>query len=205
LTISYKMDNYEKIIRGNLDLLYKNLPENLDRLLPGRRQKDQFRLNAFGQSCQIRPDGVFIGGAPETGVVGILITLYALNASVDPCLPTPFKAFREFTNSLPYVGAFAAHTESILTPHIDAIEDNFGLIFKALNGELSSAAEGGDLSIIVRPFPKIMLNYIFYLADDELPASATCLFSNNALCFLPIDALADTGEYTSKFIIRLVS
>jgi hypothetical protein len=199
------MDNYEKIILENLDHLYKNLPENLDRLLPGRRQKDQFRLNAFGQSCQIRPDGVSIGGAPETGVVGILITLYALRANADPCRSTPFKAFREFPNSLPYVGAFASHTESILTPHIEAIENNFDLMFNALNGELSSAAEGGDFSIIVRPFPKIMLNYIFYLADDEFPASATCLFSNNALSFLPIDALADTGEYCSRKIIELAS
>lgn len=199
------MDNYEKIIRENLDLLYKNLPENLDRLMPGRRQKDLFRLKAFGQSCQIRPDGVSTGDAPETGVVGILITLYALHANEDPCMPTPFKAFRELPDSQPYVGAFASHTESILIPHIDAIEDNLDLIFGTLNGELSTATEGGDLSIIVRPFPKIMLNYIFYRADDEFPASATCLFSNNALSFLPIDALADTGEYTSKKIIELIS
>ena len=199
------MDNYETIIHDNLDRLYKNLPENLDRLLPGQRQTDKFRLKALGQSCQIRPDGVCIGEEPETGVVGILITLYALHANEDPCMPTPFKAFREFPNTQPYVGAFASHTESILIPHIDAIEDNLGLIFETLNGELSTAAEGGDLSIIVRPFPKIMLNYIFYLADDEFPASATCLFSNNALSFLPIDALADTGEYTSKKIIELIS
>jgi hypothetical protein len=80
-----------------------------------------------------------------------------------------------------------------------------GLIFSSLNGELSPGSEGGDFSIIVRPLPKIKLRYIFYFADDEFPASATCLFSNNALSFLPIDALADTGEYTSRKIIELVS
>jgi len=199
------MDNYEKIIRDNLDLLYKNLPENLDRLLPGQRQKDLFHLKAFGQSCQIRPDGVSIGDEPETGVVGILVTLYALHANEDPCIPTPFKAFREFPNSLPYVGAFASHTESILIPHIEAIEENFDLIFETLNGEISQDYDGGDFSIIVRPLPKVKLRYIFYLADEEFPASATCLFSNNAMSFLPVDALADTGEYTSKKIIELIS
>jgi hypothetical protein len=50
-----------------------------------------------------------------------------------------------------------------------------------------------------------MLNYIFYCADDEFPAAATCLYSNNAQSFLPIDALADTGEYTSRKIIELVT
>ena len=199
------MDNYEKIIRDNLDRLYKNLPENLDCLLPGQRQTDQFRLKALGQSCQIRPDGVSIGEEPETGAVGILVTLYALHANEDPCMPTPFKAFREFPNSLPYVGAFASHTESILVPHIDAIEDNLDFIFETLNGEISQDDDGGDFSMIVRPLPKIKLRYIFYLADEEFPASATCLFSNNALSFLPVDALADTGEYTSKRIIELIS
>ena len=199
------MDNYDNIIRDNLDLLYKNLPDDLDRLLPGQRQGDQFRLKAFGQSCLIRPDGIYIGDEPETGGVGILITLYAIHAIEDSCMPTPFKAFREFPNSLPYVGAFASHTESILIPHIANIEGNLNLLFESLNGELGNAAEGGDISIILRPFPKIMLNYIFYLADEEFPASATCLFSNNALSFLPIDALADTGEYTSRKIIELVS
>ena len=199
------MDNYEKIIHDNLNRLYKNLPNDLDRLLPGQRQEDQFSLKAFGQSCLIEPDGILMDGEPQTGVVGILISLYALHANENPCMPTPFKAYRELPNSMPYVGAFASHTESLLIPHIDRIERNFDLIFKSLNGELSTGNEGGDFSMIVRPLPKIMLHYIFYRADDEFPASATCLFSNNALTFLPVDALADTGEYCSKKIIELVS
>ena len=199
------MDNYEKIVRDNLDKLYQNLPDNLERLLPGKRQNDQFCLKAFGQSCLIRPDGICIGDEPETGVIGILVTLYALHASEDPCMPTPFKAFREIPSSLPYVGAFASHTESILIPHIDAIEDNLDFIFGTLSGEISRDDNSGDFSIIVRPLPKIKLRYIFYLADEDFPASATCLFSNNASSFLPVDALADTGEYTSRKIIELVS
>jgi hypothetical protein len=199
------MDNYEKIIQDNLHLLYKNLPDDLDRMLPGQRQSNQFQIKAFGQSCFIQPDGITIGDEVNTGVVGILISLYALHAKADPCLPTPFKAFREFPSSMPYVGAFASHTEGILIPHIANIEANLDILFESLNGELSPATEGGDFSIIVRPFPKIMLNYIFYQADEDFPASATCLFSNNALSFLPIDALADTGEYTSRKIIELVS
>ena len=199
------MDNYENIIRENLENLYQNLPQNLERLLPGERKQEIFQFKAFGGQCRIRTDGVTISGQPQTGAVGIIITLYALHASDAQCLPTPFKAFRELPSSLPYVGAFASHTESILIPHIAAIEDNQDIIFQALNGEADQDLGGGDFSIIVRPLPKIKLRYIFYLADDDFPASATCLFSNNAMSFLPIDALADTGEYTSKKIIELVS
>ena len=199
------MDNYGKIIKDNLDRLYKNMPDHLEQLLPGQYQNEQLFFKAFGCSCRIGTDGITVGDKPETGVIGILISLYALHANADPCIPTPFKAFREIPNSMPYAGAFASHTEQILIPHIDTIEDNLELIFETLNGEPGSGSEGGDFSFVVRPLPKIKLNYIFYRADEDFSASATCLFSNNAPAFLPIDALADTGEYTSKKIIELIN
>ena len=199
------MDNYENIIRNNLEQLYRNLPDNLEKLLPGERQQNIFHFRAFGGLCRIGPDGVTIDDEPQTGAAGIIVTLYALHASETPCWPTPFKAFRELPNSLPYVGAFASHTESILVAHIPSIEKSQDIIYQALTGESGHDLEGGDFSIIVRPLPKILLRYIFYLADEEFPASATCLVSGNALSFLPIDALADTGEYCSKKIIELVA
>jgi hypothetical protein len=52
--------------------------------------------------------------------------------------------------------------------------------------------------------PKVALCYIFYLPDEEFPASVTCLFSQNALSFMPLDGLADVAEYTSKVIIQLI-
>ena len=63
---------------------------------------------------------------------------------------------------------------------------------------------GGDLVIKVTPLPKIQLAYVFYQADDEFPASAKCLLSSNAGCFLPVDGLADVGEYTSKAMISML-
>ncbi len=199
------MDNYGKIIKDNLARLYKNMPEHLEQLLPGQYQNEQLIFKAFGCTCRIGSDGITVGDKPEPGVIGILISLYALHAKAEPCIPTPFKAYREIPNSMPYAGAFASHTEQILIPHIDKIEDNLNLIFETLNGETGTGSEGGDFSFVVRPFPKIKLNYIFYRADDDFSASATCLFSNNARSFLPVDALADTGEYTSKKIIDIIS
>jgi hypothetical protein len=52
--------------------------------------------------------------------------------------------------------------------------------------------------------PKIALCYIFYEADDDFPASVTCLYSNNANQFMSVDGLADVGEYTSRKIINLI-
>jgi hypothetical protein len=40
--------------------------------------------------------------------------------------------------------------------------------------------------------------------DEEFPASVICLFSQNALSFMPLDGLADVAEYTSKAISQLI-
>jgi hypothetical protein len=199
------MNSYEQTITDTLRQLYENLSTNLEQFLPARRQDDQFLLEAFGESCVIKPGAITIGGSKDTGPLGILISLYARHAKPDACIDSPFKAFREFQNSMPYVGAFATHTEKILIPYIDKIEQGIDRVAEKLSGEVGSDADVGDFSFCVRPLPKIVLNYIFYRADDEFPAAAICLFSNNAQSFLPIDALADTGEYTSKKIIELVT
>jgi len=43
------------------------------------------------------------------------------------------------------------------------------------------------------------------LADEEFPASVTCLFAANAELFMPVDGLADVGEITAKKIIDVLT
>lgn len=197
-------DNYKKIAQGNLEQLYKNLPADLAEKLPGKRDGDQFIFSAFGETCIIELGGITLGKEDHSSVFDILITLYALNACSDICILKPFKAFKEFPDSNPYVGAFTTHTENILVPYVMKIEASLGKIIEKMSGETASSETGGDFAFTVYPLPKIALTYIFYEADDDFPASVTCLFSNNANRFLPIDGLADVGEYTSKKIIKMI-
>ena len=197
-------DNYVKIIEENLRLLYQMPLARLSSTLPAERDGDCFVFEAFGETCRIAPDGVFLCGRRETGVPGVLISLYARHAGPTPPIVAPLRAFKELPNSMPYAGAFTTHTETPLTPRVDRIEAAQSLITHALQGEPSSYVVGGDFSFLVRPLPKISLCYIFYRADEEFPASVTCLFSNNAPDFMPIDGLADVGEYTSKKILALI-
>jgi hypothetical protein len=198
-------DNYVKLIEENLRLLYQTPLEQLSSTLPAERDGDCFVFEAFGETCRIAPDGVFLNDRRETGVPGILISLYARHARPTPQIVTPLKAFKELPNSMPYAGAFTTHTETPLTPQVDRIEAAQSLITYVLQGEPSSHPAGGDFSFLVRPLPKISLCYIFYRADEEFPASVTCLFSNNAPDFMPIDGLADVAEYTSKKILALLA
>ena len=198
------MSNYAEIIKQYLDRLYDPIPLDLAEKLPGQQAGDDFVFQAFGETCRIGPQGIKIGDTDETGPRGVIISLYALQASAVSCRLAPFKAFREMPDSMPYVGAFASHTERVLFNRIDAIEKHADRIARQLKGSQGSDNDAGDFSLIVHPLPKIALNYIFYRADDDFPASVTCLFSHNAATFLPTDALADTGEYTSKKILEII-
>ncbi len=133
-----------------------------------------------------------------------MISLFALNAIPETCVVAPLKAFKDLPNSMPYAGAFVTHTQQILAPYVEKIKVSTGRIIEALNGCDAPSHVGGDFSFMVYPLPKIALCYIFYEADEDFPASVTCLYSNNALSFLPIDALADVGEYTSKKILTII-
>ncbi len=198
-------DNYALIVKENLSKLYSNLPDNLSERLPATQENDSFLFKAFGEKCLLSPNGIFLNDKPQTGVKGILISLYALNSSLDETIVLPLKAFKEFPNTMPYVGAFSTHAEQVLIPHTTAIKQPLGLLRTHLGDTINQECGSGDFSFQVVPLPKIRLCYIFYEADEDFPPSVTCLYSSNANRFLPNDALADIGEYTSKKMISLLT
>jgi len=197
-------DNYAKIVSDNHKRLFDRLSPSLEADLPALREDQNFVFDAFGEICRITKDGFNLSDEPQTGVVGILLSLYALNAKSEPCVLEPFKAYKEFPGTMPYVGAFATHTEAILVPHVHSIKMKIQDIAGKLGGIVPEKPVSGDFSFVVYPLPKLALCYIFYEADDDFPASVTCLYSCNASLFMPNDALADVGEYTSKKIIQII-
>ena len=199
------MNQYQKLTKDNLDKLYADGPADVGRRIGAEKKEEDYVFTAFGQPCRIAPGGVFLGDVPAPDVQGLLISLYALHAVADALEMEPFKAFKDFPDSMPYIGAFTSHTEQVLVPHVEEIMANKEKIMKIFSCKSAPASFSGDISFVVMPLPKIALCYIFYLADDDFPASATCLYSANANSFLPMDALADIGEYTTKSIIQLIS
>ncbi|MFW5937200.1 MAG: DUF3786 domain-containing protein [Desulfosalsimonas sp.] len=197
-------DNYEKIVQQNLQRLYADLPADLADNLPAQQDGNRFVFTAFGETCVISPEGITLGNDNHPSAMRILISLYALHARPEPCIAEPFKAFKECPNSMPYAGAFTTHTEQILAPHTEAIQNALPQIRQSLSGSDAPAQISGDFAFVVYPLPKIALCYIFYEADEDFPASVTCLYSKNADAFLPVDALADTGEYTSRKILEII-
>lgn len=199
-------DNYAAIVQHNIDTLFAatGAAADLAARLPGKPDGDSVSFRAFGEPCRISPAGIFLSDVKQAGPKGIVISLYALGANSRPRVMTPFRAFKDFPGSMPYVGAFAAYTQEPLVPHVEAVREHLPRILKEMNGGMDVGPVGGDVAFRVSPLPKIALCYIFYEADEDFPASVTCLFSANAVDFIPMDGLADTGEYTTRRILQLL-
>jgi hypothetical protein len=196
---------YAEIVEQNIKILFNDdLPSRAD-AMGAELENQTLVFNAFGAQCRLASDGVTLNGEPQTGPQGIVLSLYALHAISEKCRVEPFKAFKELPNSAPYAGAFTSHTEQPLTPLVDRILERQHSLIDHFDGIPAPSHLSGDGALIVRPLPKIVLCYIFYKADEDFPASATCLLSNNASTFLPLDALADTGEYTSRAMIDVLA
>lgn len=195
---------YEKIIRENLTRAYQNGEMKLEETLPSTRDGCRFVFRAFGEECSLEPEGITVSGKADPGPKGLIISLYAAHSNPGSVILEPFKAFKDFPRSMPYQGAFTVNSERVLVPHVLKIKEKADLILQSFSGQSHMAGTAGDFSLLLYPLPKIALLFIFYLPDEDFPASATCLFSANALSFMPLDGLADVAEYTSKALIRLV-
>jgi hypothetical protein len=196
---------YAAIIRDHLTAAFEG-NAGLLAAYPGVDARDDgWRLTAFGQSCTLSPQGIVIDGRTDWGPRGIIIALLAKHAAPDPRIDTPWQAFRDLPDSAPYVGAFRARTELLLVPRVSEMYHQRTFIATRFKARPAPEEAPGDWTLVLDPLPKISLCYHFYLPDEEFPANATCLFSNNAHRFLPTDALADVGEYTSRALIASVS
>ncbi len=195
--------NYKKIIHDNLSKIYAQLPDKLEKFLGAERKNDRFCFRAFGEDCCIGPDMISLSGGPVVNPRGLLISLYATHANPDPIQLEPFMSFKDLPDSMPYQGAFKAYSENMLVPHVVSIREKQEAIKEVFNGQDGLQGFSADFSFILLPLPKIAIYYLFYLPDEEFSASATCLFSANALSFMPLAGLADVAEYTSRGIIQL--
>jgi hypothetical protein len=197
-------DNYAKIVEDNLIKLFANPADDLHFYMDAKKNDGEYLFRAFGMDCRMGPGGIFLDGEKHTGVLAILISLYALKANPALMVEEPYQGFKEFPDSMPYIGAFATHTEQILVPSVSLIRKHEKEIIRQIDGKSPPGDLPGDFCLRLFPLPKISLCYLFYEADEDFPAAVTCLYSNNAFLFMPIDGLADVGEYTSRRILEII-
>jgi len=197
-------NNYATIVQNNLRRLFEMDLNERAAALPARYQDGALVFKAFGHQCALTSQGITLDNREESGPRGIVLSLYALHAEADALEAAPFKSFKELPGSMPYAGAFTNRTEQALIPYVDRLASARQRVIDHFEGGDAPADVSGDCALVVRPLPKIALCYVCYAADEDFPAAVTCLYSRNADRFLPTDALADLGEYTTKAIQTLL-
>jgi len=198
------MNSYKSMMRENLQQAFQRPAADLAASMAARVENDgSLSFEAFGEPCRVTRQDITLGGREPEDPRDLLISLYALHAPNEAPSIHPLRAFKDLPGSMPYQQAFRTHTEMILLPFVSAIQKRQMEITARFDGEACTGT-GGDFAFLLRPLPKILLGYIFYLQDEDFPASATCLFSSNATAFMPLDGLADVAEYTSRGILGLV-
>ncbi len=195
---------FKDLIQDNLRDIYAQDIRDRARMAGCGLNLDTFEINAFGSHWRIERDLVMCENQVETGQRAVLVTMYLKHCTDNDMVLLPFRDFKELPGSMPYQEAFRARSEEVLVPHIFKIIKRFDDIIEMFAGEDGRQILGGDLSFILRPLPKIALGYVFYLPDEDFPASAKCLFSANATLFMPTDGLADVAEQTSKAILEVL-
>lgn len=182
----------------------RSIPE-LEKALPARYESKVLHFQAFGEPCEIYPQEIILGGEPLRSPEGILIAIYASFVKNEPVQLQPLKAFRQFPGGMGYQAAFAMNAEKSLIPYVDSIHRKQEELIARFSGHTNRDVKRYDFSFTLYPLPRVPLYYLFNLANEEFPASVTCLFSSNADRFLPVEMLADTAEYTAKKIIALIT
>lgn len=196
--------NYAAIVKNNLAQLFRMDLDERAGAISADLDDGALSFRAFGADCRLTDESLTLDGQPEDGPKGIIISLYALHAGGDACIVEPFKSFKEMPDNAPYAGAFVNRTEQALVPAVERLNKDRQEIYDRLAGADGPATVSGDFSFVVYPLPKMALCYVCYLPDEDFPAGVTCLYSSNASLFLPTDALADVGEYTTRTILTIL-
>jgi len=197
-------ENLLLIQKEYLQKVWLRRPEELEASIPAMRQGNCLRFRAFGEPCELYPGEIILGGQLLTGPEGILIAMYASHVPNEKLQIHPLKSFKQFPGSMAYQGAFTLNAEKILIPYVPAIKEHQQDLVIRFSGHSNLDAPIGDFSFTLFPLPRVAFYYTFYLADDEFPAAATCLFPANATTFMLLAGLADTAEFTARKIIELV-
>lgn len=147
------------------------------------------KLRFVGQSYFIKYPSFEIkheNGIEVNPVIKILLLHYLAHASGVPLL-NRWISFKELPGGNIYYGPF---TQRAINPFIKLFGSRpkeFRFAAEKLGGV---RGQNGDISMVIPVFPKVPINYVLWLSNDEFPASATVLFDASAASYLPTEDYA---------------
>ncbi|MEE8402067.1 MAG: DUF3786 domain-containing protein [Candidatus Hydrothermarchaeaceae archaeon] len=160
--------------------------------------RSELRLDFLGKSYQISHPGgevELIGREGEVpSVVVILILRYLAHSNAVP-LSGEWAPFSKFSGGIAYVSTFRENAERRILECFESSIENFLEAGFRLGGEKGDL---GDASIILKPFPFLLVHVVLWPSDEELPGEVKIFFDGNAAQHLLCEELATLGELIAE-------
>ncbi|MBU8913807.1 MAG: DUF3786 domain-containing protein [Spirochaetales bacterium] len=143
------------------------------------------------------PEVSFLGKGIPT-IVEVLI-LHYLTCMEDKPVKGDLISFSSIPNGMFYFKSFKQRALDKLVGSFAKKPELLVTAAAVLGGTKWTA---GEYSAIIPVFPKLDLVVQIYEADDEFPAEANILFSDNVVNFLPVEDTAFIGGYLVGALVR---
>ncbi len=116
----------------------------------------------------------------------IMFLHYLANADGTP-LSGEWITFKELPGGQIYVEPYQGRAIKPLLKHFGQEPELFREIALTLGGKTESI---GDVSVVLYPFPRVPVGFVFWEGDDEFPPSATIIYDASASHYLPTENYA---------------
>lgn len=183
---------YKKIYEDLLEELKSiNLSEAAGILNLTYNQAGFVEIPFLGRTYQLGPDGVFLREGPKAPTAhGSVLAGYVITSGRgEPA--GKFVPMGKLTEMVPTRSGYVNNSlEARLARYADKDQIRFQQAVEKLNGREEGEAGSGGKSWIIDLLPKIPMQLIFYMGDDEFPAEAKLLFDITAVNFLEFEFLA---------------
>ncbi len=117
--------------------------------------------------------------------------LYYLQTADGAAAKNTWVAFRDFPGGMFYHQAYQGYSGDRLAKAIDNRINVFERAAKQLGG---MKLDIGDAAFAFEALPRVRVAAVYYVGDEDFPASANVLFDGAADHYLPVDALAGVGS-----------
>lgn len=116
----------------------------------------------------------------------ILFLHYLATADGTP-LTGEWITFKELPGGQIYVEPYQGRNIKPLLKYFGQNPGQFQEIALTLGGKVETF---GDISVVLHPFPRVPVGFVFWKGDDEFPASATIIYDSSASHYLPTEDYA---------------
>ncbi len=142
-----------------------------------------------------------VAGADSNRLSAKIIILHYLAKASGVPLSGRLVGFDQLAGGRFYGSNFNKRLEQPLTRYFAGAPEKLRLVARDLGGEDSSY---GDVSVEIRPFPKIPMTLIVWTGDDEMPGNAKALFDDSVEEYLCTEDIAVLGDLVIRRLKELI-